>query len=795
MQSQTVSFRDGAGEWEVGYKESTDSTRDITYHGDVELQEFFQRPIVIKTYTWTPAVAFTTSNFDPWSLFLSNPRVSNRMANYANFSAKMCVKFLINGNSFYYGRLMAYYNPLPLLDQASVIVAGVPAKSLGSQRLKLFLDPSESQAGVMKFPFIWPYDMVNLTSSTDYANLGYVNIIALNELKHANGSATPVTITVYAWMENVKLSAPTATNPTFISTQAGADEYGDGIVSAPASAMARMTGKLSSMPVIGKYARATSVAAGAGAQIAKMFGMSRPANIEPASMMQPKYVGGFAVTDTADPAVKLTVDSKQEVCIDTSVTGVETGDEMSLNHLASIETYLTTYNWTVAYAPGTILFSARVGPQHYYRAGTPAYTTVPACAFVANAFKYWKGTIKYRFQVVSSGYHKGRLLIVWDPIKGTTTAEQNVTYSKVIDINEDRDMTIEVGWGQPRTWLETQPLSNNFYNVNAGTYTTVNNQYTNGVLTVYVLNELTTPNSAINNDIQVNVFVSMCDDASFAAPHPRISTYSPWTGTGVTPQSGNDLDVEETNNIPIMDDTTEKITECVPKSDASDLVYMGEHVNSFRQLIKRYNLLYAVGNLAATVGYFKWDTSDFPIGRGYYSTGLRAGATFNYNPVNNTMLRYMAFGFVLYRGGIRNKLISVRTGSNDSNSSLTVSRNSDTTYTAPTLTTVVTSTQALFEDQIVASETTGLEGMHMTIIGQQPVLEVEYPFYRAARFVTCRTNYAQSGYPSIDDLTHDVTAYSGSTTTAYYTYVAGAEDSTFSLFQGCIPFQVTPTFS
>lgn len=726
---------------------------------------------------------------------MNNPRVANRMANYANFSAKMCVKFLINGNSFYYGRLMAYYVPLPNSDVASTIVAGVPAKSLGSQRLKLFIDPSESQAGIMKFPFIWPYDKVNLTSSTEYDTLGEINIIALNDLKHANGSTTPITITVYAWMEDVRLSAPTATNPTFISAQAGKDEYGDGIVSAPASALARMTGKLASTPIIGKYARATSVAAGAGAQIAKMFGMSRPTAIENATLMQPKYVGGFSVTDTADPAVKMTVDSKQELCVDTSVTGVETGDEMALNHLASIETYLTTYNWTVAYNPGQILFAARPSPQHYYRAGTPAYTTVPACAFVANAFKYWKGTMKYRFQVVSSGYHKGRLLVVWDPIKGTTTAEQNVTYSKVIDINEDRDFTIEIGWGQPRTWLECQELANPFYIVNGGTFTTVNNQYSNGVLTVYVLNELTTPNSAINNDIQVNVYVSMCDDASFAAPHERMATYSPYTGITVAPQSGTDLDVEDTNNIPIMDETTEKITECVPKSDSSDLVYMGEHISSFRQLIKRYALLNAVGNLGASAGYFSWSTSDFPIGRGYYLNGLRAGTTYNYNNVNTTMLRYMTFGFFLYRGGIRNKIVSIRTGTNDSNSLLVVNRLSTKTFSAPTLTTTTSTTVPLYEDQSLALVPTGLEGMHLTIIGQQPVLEVEYPYYAAYRFSTCRNAYAGGIYPSVDDITHKFVALSGPILTSYYTYVSGAEDSTFSLFQGCIPFQVSPTFS
>lgn len=795
MQSQTVVFRDAAEEWEVSYKSSSDSTRDFTYHGDVELQEFFQRPIPIKSYTWTPGTTWTTDTFDPWSLFLANSRVSNRISNYSNFSARLCVKFLINGNSFYYGRIMAYYTPLPFQDQGATIVAGVPAKSLGSQRLKMFLNPEESQGGVMKMPFIWFYDMASLTN-TDTAQLGQISLLALNELKHANGSTTSVSITVYAWMEDVKLSAPTSRNPTFITAQGGADEFGDGIISAPASAVAKMSGSLSKVPVIGKFAKATSIAAGAGASIAKMFGMSRPGLIEPSMMIQPRYVGGFATTDIADPAVKLTVDSKQELTIDSGVTGVDTGDEMSLVHLAQIESYLTTFAWNVAHAPNTILFAARPNPQHYYRAGSPAYTTIPACCFVANAFKYWRGTMKYRFQVVSSGYHKGRLLIVWDPYAGTSVPEQNVQYSRIIDINSDKDFTMDIGWGQPRTWLDTQELSNGYYLSNAGTYTAAVNQYANGVLTVYVLNDLTTPNSTVNNDISVNVFVSMCDDAQFAVPVTRINTYSPWTGTGITPQAGGDLETEDTNNKPTMDETTEKMTECVPVEDASNLVYIGEVVSSFRQLIKRYNLLNTFGNLGATAGYYTWSTSDFPIGRGYYTNGTRSGTTYNYNSVNTTMLRYMSFAFVMYRGGIRNKIVAVSTGVVGNNAVLTVNRNTTFFgYSPPGLTTSATGTVAAFEDQALAFQSPGLEGLHLTPSGQQPVIEVEYPFYKNARFVACRGNYATSTYPTVDELTHRVTAYASSTPTLYHTYVAGAEDSTFTLFQGCIPFQVTPTFS
>lgn len=764
--------------------------------GDVQLKDFFARPVQIGAYTWTPGTTWTTQFLAVWSLYLQNPRVVNRMANYKNMSGKLCVKFMVNGNSFYYGRLMAYYFPMQQGDISSIVTIGVPAKSLGSQRMKLFIDPAESQGGVMKLPFFWPYDKVDLTSANDFGAIGNVVILALNELKHANASTTPVSITVYAWMEDVKLSSPTVIDPTFITAQAGGDEYGDGLISMPASATARMAGKLTGAPMIGKYMKATSIAAGAAASVAKMFGMSRPAAIEAPVPMLPKYVSGFAVTDQADPASKLTVDSKQELTIDPSVTGVNGGDEMSLTHLASIESYITTFAWNVAYVPKTILFAARCCPQHFYRNGTPAYTTVPACGFVANAFKYWRGTMRYRFQVVSSGFHKGRLLIVWDPAAGVSSPETNVQFTKIMDISNERDVTIEVGWGQQTTWLETNDLSISNYSNNALTYTTMDTtRQTNGVLTVYVLNDLTTPNSVVNNDIQVNVFVSMCSDAAFAVPSDRIKTYSPYT-QGVSPQAGGDLEVDASNNLPVMEQGTEKVAECVEQTDATDLVYIGETVSSFRQLIKRYNLHTVLGNLGANPGYFIWNTSDFPVGRGYYANGLRTGTTLNYNNLNTTMLTYMAFGFTAFRGGIRNKIIAVSFGSNATLSSLTASRNLTTTFAVPSLVASTATTQVLFEDQALAANSTGLEGMHFTPTGVQPVLEVEYPFYTNSRFASCRIGYsAPSNFVSTATNTHKIVAYGPNQATLYQVYVSGAEDATFSMFQGCIPFQISPTFS
>lgn len=801
LTSETVTFRDANPEWKVGFSETADSTRDLTYHGDVELAHFFARPIPLYTTSWTPGASFANFTFDPWSAFITNSRVGNRISNYKNFSGKMCVKIQINGNSFYYGRLMCYYVPLPYADSGFTVASGTAGKVLNSQRMKIFIDPCSSQAGTLCLPMIWYYDMVDLTT-TDVASLGRMVITEMNQLKHANGAATPLNITIYGWLEDVKLSGPTATNLSGLVVQAGKDEYGDSPISGAASAVAKMSGRLSGLPIIGTYARATELGAKGVGAVAKMFGMSRPTVIEVPTLMRMRPIGELAVTDTGDTVNKLTVDSKQELAVGNASTGVDDGDELVLSKIASKETYLTTFTWASSYATNRVLFAARVLPQHYYKDVT--YYTVPACCFVANAFKYWRGTMKYRFQIVASEYHKGRLLFVWDSHAGKTTPELNVQYTKVVDIGVERDFVLDIAWGQPRTWLETGELTDPYYRVDGTGFNSQASRIANGVLTVYVLNELTSPNSAINNDISVNVFCSMCDDAEFSVPSSRFQTYTRYTQIGAVPQSGKDDlgDVEKeedtSGNAPIADTASDEFVPCNPSSDPTALVYMGESVSSFRQLAKRYNFMWAVGSLTATAGGFMtWSTTDFPLLRGYSVNGLRTGTTYTYNPVFTTMLRYLSFAFLTYKGGVRRKYVFRSGAALTQAPTFQVRRNVDTYRTVPAVTGGVFATAADMEDQAMFFATNGAEGLALTPLAHQPAVEVEFPFYSSTRFVSSRAPYTTTvTTPSMSDLTHTLTVQSSPNTNYMVdTYVSAAEDTNFGCFQGCLPFTITATFT
>jgi hypothetical protein len=147
-------------------------------------------------------------------------------------------------------------------------------------------------------------------------------------------------------------------------------------------------------------------------------------------------------------------------------------------------------------------------------------------------FKYWTGKMRYRFQVVASAMHRGRLAIVYDPVSTPTVREDNVNYIEIIDISQCREFTVEVSNNQPFTLLEhARPSSQDVSSLYDTDPLTFAAPYGNGTISVWVINELTTPTTdpTVNNDIKINVFLAAGDD--FEVFVPDATEYSKFVVT------------------------------------------------------------------------------------------------------------------------------------------------------------------------------------------------------------------------------------------------------------------------
>lgn len=148
-----------------------------------DIKDFFERPIQIATYLWTD---LSFSQFlNPWLLWSRNPRVSNRLNNYRNFRGNMCVKVMVNGNQFYWGRMMMSYSPVDSATQEFVFTPNSRrGDMMASQRPHIFIDPSTSEGGTMKLPFFFEDNALNMTAN-DFVRMGELWLHAIVGLKHA----------------------------------------------------------------------------------------------------------------------------------------------------------------------------------------------------------------------------------------------------------------------------------------------------------------------------------------------------------------------------------------------------------------------------------------------------------------------------------------------------------------------------------------------------------------------------------------------------------------------------------
>jgi hypothetical protein len=787
---QITAFHHQDDSWKNVIKSEPDPTFDAGYVGDADLGDFLARPTKIHEIIWTVASGSFDTTIDPWSLFLNDASVKKRVENFKLLRGNIHIRITINGNPFLYGRAMASYTPRPNYDNFNTTTNGTIVTMQESMKPHIFIDPTSSEAGEMVLPFFCPDNWIELAGSTA-EEMGRLRLRSFNNLLHANSATGTAQITVFAWMDNVKMAAPTNNDygtytaqsgcshietalvglisaltlvlhaviyyfrnhtllphppdsaPTRMTAQSG-DEYGTGIVSKPASIVARAAGMLSSIPVLEPYARATEIAAAGVGRFAHFFGFSRPTIVSDLVRVKPVTVGNLANTDAHEGVTKLTLDSKQELCVDPRTVGLGDTDEMTMKFIAGKECYLGTSTWTEANTDGTVLREMNVTPLQQNVVDT--YIQFAPMATVALPFSHWRGTIKFRVQIVASQMHRGRLRLSYDPVFGTANPPYNDTYSRVIDLATNRDFTFEVGWNAHRTWQEVNdgsinPASGNINHDGGSTNAT----YHNGVVTLSVLNQLTSPDPSLGQSVYLNIYASAGDDFEVAGPTDGALNYFQYdsqSGVEYLAQSGEENEelIEETDNAP------EDASPIAPIGDfdwmdAATHVYFGESFHSIRALLKRYCYHSTIG---AQLGEARadcvwWREYNFPYYPGPMVRFARHGATSPVTTLNYgalTLLHWFTPCYAGWRGGLRSKYIPVA----DDNV-LMVRRDRPRTTAAVTVQDFQYTTlgdENKMNDINLRLHRSGIGGMHIIKGSTDGGAEIEFPFYSFKRFAPAR---------------------------------------------------------
>jgi hypothetical protein len=772
-------------------------------HDNISLSDFLKRPLLIKTVSWGAGPIHT--DVDPWVSLLSNPRIQNRINNFQLFRGTCHVKFLLNGNGFFYGRMMASYLPF------SELTFTRPVSSIGGEDLlvpisqypRVFLDPSTSGGAEMVLPFFYPYPYISLTDNLDFRRLGTIYFNPIANLRHSSQdlavSNERVTISVYAWFEDVEVQGPTYRYMTDLAPQAGPpaarvipqsgreEESVEKPISQAATNVASVARNVTSIPGIGPYALAVEKAATVTSNIASILGYCKPIAVAEPEPLIPRPTGSLAVTNSTSNSIKLSLDVKQETSISPMDICLSAEDQMSLNYITGRDSYLNQFEWQLSASTGSLLQSYVVTPWTYRRGtvDTERISMTAVCG-VANCFKYWTGSLIYRFQIIKSAFHRGRLAIIYDPFGTQLNREDNVNFSHIVDIGETSDFEVRIGNYQDREWLgdSVNPLldwpNSSILSTLPMTASGNLNRGENGVISIYVVNELTAPSSpTVPNDITIACYVRAGNDFQLADPH----TVGKWQT--IAPQSG----IEDSGQLINPDNVGVGVRSVTHASDMNPQInklYMGEVVTNFRTLLKR-DSYYAtiVDSNTGIIDYFVHPMypfypqlqNDFPI----------AAAR---NKCAMTMMNYVMLAFSGYKGACRWKISSLC----QNTTQILVTRGEEVEFVGAEFS---RGSKAYVDESTLcadAAEVYGnsvMRGAVLTMGEINPVVDFEMPFYNEAKFFITRTDgasfYVSHPYNPLFKYTLLKTTVGSSIRNVINLYASAGEDFSCYFFVGWPP--------
>lgn len=659
VQQQTVTFSDDSRGEMGGMAAHPEAPKPMR---DIGLSEFLSRPTQIAQAYWSHQTSIgNLIDVNPWHLFFNNAIIKRKIENYAFIRCNLKIKIVINASPFSYGAALASYRPLA--GYWSDNVYGILTLNdfiLKSQRPHLWIYPQTCSGGEMTLPFLAPVDWLRVSVASDFTNMGKLQIDNATGLWSVNSTAAPsgknVSIQVYAWAEDVEVSGPTY--GLAMQSKVTKDEYGTGIISAPASAVAEAAGRLKDVPGIGKLATATQIGATAVSKMSSLFGFSNRVNLEGSTSYQPRAFPNMANCGLEFPTDKLTLDAKNELSVDPGALGLSDEDELNIQHLCNRDTFIDALTWSFNANDDGLLFSSRVNPRMFSSesvVGAKAIAMTPMC-WVSSMFRQWRGDLVFRFRFICTQFHKGRAYISYDPygLSGSNivSASGNINAVKtvIVDLSKDTDVEVKVPYQQNTPYL----LCNDSFSSTEQPWSLSNapGSYAfkpgedNGMITLRVLNVLTAPNQDnINNGIIVLVSVRG-ENMEFANPYMSGTAPLSW----FAPQSKvDDVVAENSYDLGIA-----------PSIKSKNLLVMGERITSLREVLNRrtLNVVVPISMTTSTdAGVFREIMGPMPRAYGYDPGGLeiankQATGTAPFNFSYNGFLNWITPAFIGRRGAV-----------------------------------------------------------------------------------------------------------------------------------------------
>lgn len=490
---------------------------------DISLKDFLQRPYPLAAYEWTSTSALEI--YTPWETLLGLQPVICKAQNFAYMKAKMRISFKINGTGQHYGRLIAFWVPL---GAGTISVFTTNNTSLHH----ITLSPTSSDTQEMMIPFIYPeyyYPLGALNGRSDLPDpydYGKIYLYPLVPLQTVGSTIPTVNITIWANFEEIELMGPI-------------EEFNEDVTKAKQVIAARKRkkeSKYSTLPyvatphsfegflksaanvvegipkTIAKVATSVEPVLDVGASVARgAMLLDKPNDCQASQHVRLEYPDVTHVEGLSD--VK-SLGLRQANCVQPAydLTGGSPND-MDISHVIQTPGVLDIISFTSTDVPGNMLAAYPMSPATAkWDVSSTNFISQPTfLSDMAVLFKNWRGSLRFKFDIVSSAFHSGRLRIFFSPgtvVNTTLTfdeiAQSSNTVNAIVDVKTDSELSLAVPWVMSKPLLNTD-------------WSPLNQDWSFGTLYVQVVNPLSSVQTPVN-PVNIIVWVSAGSDFQFVYP-------------------------------------------------------------------------------------------------------------------------------------------------------------------------------------------------------------------------------------------------------------------------------------
>lgn len=596
-----------------------------------DIKTFLAKPQILRQSSFTNADSATHfPNISMPSTFLQIPLVANKISGYFGIRATMVFRIVFNATRFDMGRyIMAFIHTggVNTTGNGNCDVAVMSHMATLVQRTQLphvEFDLNCDTSAELTIPYLSAFNHTPLQNGFTYGDIGVIHISPYSKIQ--NTAATPdVGFTLYAHLTDVEIFG--AARPQSISQK---EANSNGRVSSVLTKIKQFTDVMKNFPTMSSYAEPASWVLDISANAAKAVGWSKPVIEMPTHRVVRDVAPFMFNVDAVDTSKVNALTLSNAVSVLPGFSGTDI-DELAVSHIASRKAWFGTKTWTTETSVNANLATLLVAPYdpNYIKivpltaGGGFNSTSYTPLQFVSKYFKYWRGSIVYKFKFVKTEFHSGRLMFAFflnDTAGAATSVSATQTayvHRAIVDIREHNEYTFTIPF-----------MSNTPYRDNQ-------NASSIGTLTISVVDQLRAPDT-VPSECQILMEHAGGPDIEFAVPINVGLTPL----TGATPQSVR-------NDCSLGDDmlgSSSGIVHTLVNSEAC----IGERILSFRQLLKTYQT--QVFQTAPTSQPF-FNILPFGVPVQSDDTILRNAAT------NADLYTTMSGIFLFSRGSVRYKII------------------------------------------------------------------------------------------------------------------------------------------